>query len=359
MDLATRLAELQQRTLQHREVLLTEEAAKTALVMPFIQALGYDVFNPGEVVPEFCADVGTKKGEKVDYAICQEGKVSILIECKPASVDLNINHAGQLFRYFSVTDARLAVLTNGVIYQFYSDVERPNKMDDKPFFSFSMAALKAGDVKTIEAFSKATFDIERIVKEAGNLKLQSLIRKELEHEFAEPSPEFVGMLAKRVHDGRVTSAVKDNFGKLVVGSIASLVRDLVNDRLSSALNAASPKGDEEASGGAVVSVDDIGISTTAEEVSGFHIIQAIASRHVDPKRIIMRDAKSYCAILLDDNNRRTLARLHFNGVTTKYLGTFKAKDEERHLLGDLTDIYKFEKQITARIEELESGKGET
>lgn len=197
MDLAARLKELQQRTLEHREVLLTEEAAKNALVMPFIQALGYDVFNPGEVIPEFCADVGTKKGEKVDYAICKDGKVSILVECKPASVELGINHAGQLFRYFSVTEARLAILTNGVIFQFYSDVERPNKMDDKPFFTFSMAALKPADLKTIEAFSKATFDIERIVKEAGNLKLQSLIRKELEREFAEPSPEFVGMLAKR------------------------------------------------------------------------------------------------------------------------------------------------------------------
>lgn len=356
MDLAARLAELQQRTLQHREVLLTEEAAKTALVMPFIQTLGYDVFNPSEVIPEFCADVGTKKGEKVDYAVCKDGKVSILIECKPASVELNINHAGQLFRYFSVTDARLAILTNGVIYQFYSDVERPNKMDDKPFFTFSMAALKGGDVKTIEAFSKNAFDIERIVKEAVNLKLQSLIRKELEREFAEPSDEFVGMLAKRVHDGRITSAVKDNFGKLVVSSISSLVRDLVNDRLSSALNASAPpeSGEDESS----AEVGDIGISTTAEEISGFHIIQAIASRHVDPKRIIIRDAKSYCAVLLDDNNRRTLARLHFNGVTTKYLGTFKAKDEERHLLGDLTDIYKFEKQISARIAELESGKGE-
>lgn len=357
MDLAARLAELQQRTLQHREVLLTEEAAKTALVMPFIQALGYDVFNPSEVIPEFCADVGTKKGEKVDYAICKDGKVTILVECKPASVDLNINHAGQLFRYFSVTDARLAVLTNGVIYQFYSDVERPNKMDEKPFFTFSMAALKGGDVKTIEAFSKNAFDIERIVKEAGNLKLQSLIRKELEREFAEPSDEFVGMLAKRVHDGRVTSAVKDNFGKLVVSSISSLVRDLVNDRLSSALNASAPQ--ENVEGEASVEVGDIGIATTAEEISGFHIIQAIASRHVDPKRIIIRDAKSYCAILLDDNNRRTLARLHFNGLTTKYLGTFKSKDEERHLLADLTDIYKFEKQISDRIAELESGKGDS
>ncbi|MGK9231908.1 type I restriction enzyme HsdR N-terminal domain-containing protein [Inquilinus limosus] len=140
MDLSTRLVDLQKKVVAHREILLTEEAAKTALVMPFIQALGYDVFNPGEVVPEFTADVGTKKGEKVDYAICKDGRISILIECKPSSAELSLNHASQLFRYFSVTDARLAVLTNGVVYQFYSDVDRPNKMDEKPFYTFSIEA---------------------------------------------------------------------------------------------------------------------------------------------------------------------------------------------------------------------------
>lgn len=354
MDLAARLGELQKRTMQHREMLLTEEAAKTALVMPFIQALGYDVFNPGEVIPEFCADVGTKKGEKVDYAICKDGKVTILVECKPASVDLNLNHASQLFRYFSVTDARLAILTNGVVYQFYSDVDAPNKMDNRPFFTFSMEELRPADIKTMEAFSKGAFDIERIVREAGYLKLQSLIRKELEREFAEPSEEFVRMIASRVHEGRLTPAVRENFGKMMVSSIGSFVRDLVNQRLSSALNASAPAVEDDTA----EEVGDIGVSTTAEEVSGFHIVQAIASRHVNPKRVVMRDAKSYCAILLDDNNRKTLARLHFNGVTTKYLGTFKAKDEERHLISDLTDIYKFEKLISARIAELESGKGE-
>lgn len=142
MDLATRLSELQKRALEHREVLLTEEAAKTALVMPFLQALGYDVFNPSEVVPEFTADVGTKKGEKVDYAICAGNKVTILVECKPSSAELDINHAGQLFRYFSVTNTRLAILTNGVVYKFFSDIERPNRMDDKPFFVFSVDAIK-------------------------------------------------------------------------------------------------------------------------------------------------------------------------------------------------------------------------
>ncbi|WP_374471047.1 type I restriction endonuclease [Phenylobacterium sp.] len=349
MDLATRLAELQKRTTEHREVLLTEEAAKTALVMPFIQALGYDVFNPSEVVPEYTADVGTKKGEKVDYAICEGGKVKILIECKPASTALNLNHASQLFRYFSVTDARLAILTNGVVFQFYSDVEAPNKMDDKPFFTFSMDALKPADIKTIEKFSKSAFDIEKIVQEAGFLKLQSLLRKELEKEFAEPSEEFVRMMASRVYEGRITPQVRENFTKMLVAAIATYVRDLVNDRLSNAINAASPIPEAEPA----TPEEEAEVVTTAEEVSGFHIVQAIAAKWVNPKRVIMRDAKSYCAILLDDNNRKSIARLHFNGLTTKYFGTFVAKDETKHVIHELTDIYQFADQIGARLQELE------
>jgi len=350
MDLATRLAELQKRTVEHREVLLTEEAAKTALVMPFIQALGYDVFNPSEVVPEYTADVGIKKGEKVDYAICDGGKIKILIECKPSSSALNLSHASQLFRYFSVTDARLAILTNGVVFQFYSDVEAPNKMDDKPFFTFSMDALKPADVKTIEKFSKSDFDIDKIVQEAGFLKLQSLIRKEIEKEFAEPSEEFVRMIASRVYEGRVTSQVRENVSKLLVNTIATLVRDLVNDRLSSALNASGPAIPDAEPG----PPDEEGeVMTTADELAGFHIVQAIASKLVHPKRIVMRDAKSYCAILLDDNNRKSIARLHFNALTIKHFGTFSGKDETRHTIGELTEIYQFGELIEQRLRELE------
>lgn len=350
MDFATRLAELQKRTIEHREVLLTEEAAKTALVMPFIQALGYDVFNPSEVVPEYTADVGTKKGEKVDYAICNGGKVTVLIECKPSSSELSINHAGQLFRYFSVTEARLALLTNGVVYQFYSDIEAPNKMDNKPFFTFSMDAIKPADIKTLENFAKNNFDIEKIVKEAGNLKIQSLLKKELEKEFADPSDDFIKFMAKRVYTGNVTAAIKDNTGKLLVSTISTMVRDMVTERLSSALNASTPKVPDT-----VDEYDGIEeeVMTTAEELSGFHIVQAVASKLVHPKRIVMRDAKSYCAILLDDNNRKSLARMHFNGLTTKYFGTFCGKDETRHLIGDLTDIYQFAAQIEQRLRELD------
>ncbi len=349
MDLATRLTELATKTQQHREVLLTEQAAKTALVMPFINMLGYDVFNPSEVVPEYTADVGTKKGEKVDYAICINGKLSILIECKPSTGELTMNHASQLYRYFSVTDARFAVLTNGVIYKFFSDVDQPNRMDSQPFFTLNLDAVRKSDIRILENFTKAGFDVDNIVREASNLKLESLVRKELESEMGSPSEEMARIIAKRVQPGQFTSQVKDNFQRIIASSFSAIVRDHVNDRLTSALNASTvPEVDDEP----YVSAEEV--ITTDEEVSGFRIVQAISSKIVDPKRVVIRDAKSYCAILLDDNNRRTLARLHFNGITMKYVGIFEGQVETRVQISDLTDIYKIAPQIEARINELEA-----
>lgn len=352
MDLGTRLTELEKRTQQHREVLLTEEAAKTALVMPFIQALGYDVFNPSEVIPEFTADVGTKKGEKVDYAICRDGVVSILVECKPATSELDTKHASQLFRYFSCTDARVAVLTNGVVYQFYSDIDQPNKMDERPFYTFSMDGLRRNDPAVLERFTKAGFDVEKIVEEAANLKVQSLLREELKKEFAAPSEDFVRLMTAKVHSGRMTAATKDKFQMHLVAAIAGLIRELVSERLTSALNVADPEP-VAAPGAEPVADDGERVVTTEDEIAGWRIVQAICSRHVSPKRVVTRDSKSYCAILLDDNNRKSIVRLHFNSPTTRYIGTFKGKDEEKHLITDLTDIYKLASEIEARLKELD------
>jgi len=355
MELATKLVELEKRTAQHRELLLTEEAAKTALVMPFIQSLGYDVFNPAEIIPEFTADVGIKKGEKVDYAICIDGQLKILMECKPSSVDLDLKHASQLFRYFSTTDARVAVLTNGVQYQFYSDIEQPNKMDEKPFYIFSMDGIKRTDPSILEKFTRQHFDIDSIVAAAGRLKLESQMRIELEKEFADPSDDFIKMMATRVQGGRVTASLKEQYHAVLTASIASIIRDRVNDRLTSALNVANPVPEIIEEGGSDDMSDAAGVITTDDEINGFRIVQAIAARHVDPSRVVIRDSKSYCAILLDDNNRKTLARLHFNSLTTRYVGTFVDKVETRHAVSSLTDIYKLEDLIVARITALESG----
>lgn len=348
MELETKLAELSKTVREHREVLATEEAAKNALVMPFLQALGYNVFNPGEVVPEFTCDVGTKKGEKVDYAICDGGQVKMLVECKPAGIDLNLKHASQLYRYFSVTEARLAVLTNGVIYKFYSDIDSPNRMDEKPFFTLDLDAVRKSDHRILSSFTKASFDIDKIVDEASRLKLQTLVYKELQQELENPSEEFVRIIAGRVQPGRMTAQVKDNFHALIVASASALIRDRVNERLTNALQGNG--GDEPEP---IEQGDGSDIETTPDEIEGFNIVRAIAARKVDPKRIVMRDAKSYCAVLLDDNNRKSIARLHFNSATSRYFGTFEGKDETRHAVGGTLDIYRHEAAILQRVEELE------
>ena len=347
MELEARIEELQATLRKHREKLLTEEAAKTTLVLPFLRALGYDIFNPDEVIPEYTSDVGTKKGEKVDYGICVGGEIKMLVECKAANSDLSIKHASQLYRYFAATDARIALLTNGIVYRFFTDAEKANMMDDRPFFTFDLDDYRKSDLKSLSAFERSDFDLDRIISHAGTLRLQSEVQTELRREFAEPSDELVRMIAGRLHDGRLTEAVRERFRNAIAQSISILIRDGVNKRLESAINRS--EGDDSAPPAEPVS----DIETTQDEIDGFNIIRAICSEKVAPGRIVMRDAKSYCAVLLDDNNRKSIARMHFNSPTARYVGMFNGKDETRHAVEGPIDLYAHRKAILARIGELE------
>jgi predicted type IV restriction endonuclease len=345
MELADALKEISDRLRQNKEVLRTEEAAKTAIILPFIRALGFDVFNPDEVVPEFVADAPGKKGEKVDYALKKEGKIAVLMECKICSTDLNIKHAAQLFRYFTMTDARLAVLTNGIVFQFFTDIDAPNKMDQRPFFIFSLEELNEGDIRQLAKFTKASFNIESIIENAGALKYRSLILQELRKEFVSPSDELVRFLTQRVYEGKLMPTVKAQFQQIVVQAMDVFVKDLVNQRLTTALQTNTSNADQSEK-----NIDPTsGVVTSESEVLGFRIVQAIAARSVDPKRVFMRDSKSYCAILLDDNNRRTICRLHFNSETNLQIGVFAGKEESRYKVAEPVDIYQYTPVIEAQI----------
>lgn len=351
MDLEASMADLAAKLRQHREILETEEAAKTTLVLPFLRALGYDIFDPAEVKPEFTCDVGTKKGEKVDYALCIGGEVTVLVECKPVASELSVKHASQLFRYFAATTARIAILTNGVVYKFFTDSDRTNMMDEKPFFTLNLENYRKADLKHLASFQRNDFSLDQIVAQAGTLKLQTQVAVELRKEFAEPSEEFVRMIAARLHDGRLTEAVRERFQAVIVQAISNLIREGVNERLENAMSHSDVSADDVPG-----LVEPEAIETTQVEIDGFNIVRAICSRVVDPERVVMRDAKSYCAILLDDNNRRTLVRLHFNSPTARYLGLFSAKDEERKAVSGPVDIYQHADAILARVKELEAGK---
>lgn len=337
MEFAERLESLAVKVRNQSAAIGTEEATKNAFVMPFISTiLGYDVFDPLEVVPEFTADVGTKKGEKVDYAIMRDGEVQILIECKPSMGALRIEHASQLFRYFSVTNARIAVLTNGVNWQFYTDLDAPNRMDAKPFLVLDLLDIDETLIPEIQKLSKESFDLESIISAAEELKYIGALKREIAAQFREPSDEWVKFFTTRVYDGSFTQKVRQQFEGLVAKASHQFLTERVNDRLKTALGVSAMVAGVEPTppvSADVVEADldrDTEIETTLEELEGYQIVKAIACGEVKPQRVTQRDAKSYFAVLLDDNNRKPIARLHFNGKQ-KYVGLLDAdKVETRH-----------------------------
>jgi hypothetical protein len=325
---------------QMKEQIGTEEATKTAFVLPFLNLLGYDIFNPIEVVPEFTADVGLKKGEKVDYAIMQNGNPIIIIECKYWKEDLDV-HSSQLLRYFHVTKTRFGLLTNGIEYRFYSDLESTNKMDEKPFLEFNITDLKEPVINEIAKFHKSNFDVDKIINNASSLKYIKEIKKLLNQELETPTKEFVRLFAKQTYPKILTEKIMEQFTDLVKKSLNQFVSEKVNDRLTSALSKESQQRAEEV----VEEEPESLIVTTEEELEGYRIVKAILIRKIDLERVVYRDTQSYFGILLDDNNRKPICRLHFNG-TKKYIGLFdKNKVEKKELLETLDDIYKFEDQL--------------
>ncbi len=358
MDLIDKLTELANRIQRQKDSVLTEEAAKTAFVLPFLQALGYDVFNPSEVIPELTADHGVKKGEKVDYAIKQDNKVVILIECKPIGADLEAKYAGQLFRYFSVTDARFGVLTDGVRYVFFSDLEKENRMDDRPFFEFNLFQFGESQVEELKKFTKISFDLETIISTASNLKYHKALVFEIKSEFENPSEDLVKLLTSRVYDGRFTHQIRDQFTELAQRAMRDFIRERVNERLKTALDTDKPDHQtvqEDSETTSVETTAEKGIETTAEEWEGFRIIQAIGAELIDPERIAIRDAKSYCAILLDDNNRRPICRLHF-GKTKMSVTIFAPDNESRFDIEKVHHLYRYKSLILSAIGQYEKGK---
>jgi len=371
------LAGLAKKIRDTRDSVLTEEATKNAFIMPFISnVLGYDVFDPSEVVPEFTADVGVKRGEKVDYAIFKDGQVQILIECKKIGDPLDLRYASQLFRYFAVTSARIAILTNGQQYHVYTDGDLPNRMDEKPFLIFDLLDIDRTLVPEVQKFSKESFDIDSVVSAAEELKYIGGIRRIIATEVKEPSEEWVRFFVNRIYEGRTTQRILDQFRPLVAKALNQYVGDQVNSRLKTALgdDAPDPNRSTELAPTAVTAQPPIGqaviadsveseskadpdVVTTDEELEGFNIVRAIAVSEVGPERIHYRDGKTYFAILLDNNNRKPIIRLHLNGKSVKFVTTFEAsKDGVRHDVQSVVDIYTVAtEQIRQVIRQYESG----
>jgi len=342
MDFKDQLKQLGERVGKLKDQILTEEATKNAFVMPFIQCLGYDVFNPLEVVPEFIADLGIKKGEKVDYAIIKDGKPTILIECKHWSANLD-PHDSQLFRYFHCTTARFSILTNGITYRLYTDLVEPNKMDEKPFFEFRIDDLKDMQVEKLKEFHKSYFDLEKIITSASELKYSSEIRNIIIRELNDPTDDFTRFFAKHVYPSMVTAKVLEQFKGILKRAFTQFINDSISERLKSALHTQEQQ-EAQAEETAPVEVEAEKIITTPEELEAYYIIRSILRPSIDVKRIAYRDTQSYMGILVDDNNRKPVCRLHFNGKK-KSLTVFDSEGGEKVDINFLDDIYQHSERL--------------
>lgn len=364
MDFIDQLRVLASRIATTKDLVQTEEATKNSMVMPFIQALGYDPFNPLEVTPELVADIGTKKGEKVDYAILRDGKPIMLIECKKSGGDLSINHAGQLFRYFHVTSARFGVLTNGLVYRFFTDLEHPNKMDEKPFFEFNILDFRERDVEELKKFAKAAFDLETILTTANELKYTRAIQNKLASWIENPPEEAVRLLAgDLIGNRKFTATIREQFTPITRRAFEQLIGERINARLKGAMSPEAvsvvslqaptgpgPLTSTEEAKPSTPSDSQAQIETSLEELEAFHLVRAILREVVSPKRIFIRDAQSYCAVLLDDNNRKPICRLRFNNTQKLRLGLFNAnKDEEVINMDSVDDVFRYAEQLKSAV----------
>lgn len=218
---------------KQKDVIRSEEATKNACVMPFIKLLGYDVSDLTEVVPEFTADFGTKQGEKVDYAVFKDGEVIMIIECKKFGTDLSDDHTAQLYRYFSVTHPPIAVLTDGALYRFYTDLEKSNVMDMKPFLEFNLLDIQQSLVDELKRFTKHAFDLNAIRMAAGDLKYSKGIKQILVEQLEAPTEEFVQFFLSSIYSGASTQAVIQQFTGIVKRTLNQFLNDQIDQRLRS------------------------------------------------------------------------------------------------------------------------------
>lgn len=337
------LKQLGKRVIELKDSIGTEEATKTSLIMPFFATLGYDLFNPTEFVPEFTADVGIEKGEKVDYAIVLDGKPTILIEAKSINQQLT-KHDSQLFRYFGTTTSKFGILTNGEEYKFFTDLDEPNKMDLTPFLTINITKIKDNQIPELAKFHKDNFDVDKITSSAAELKYLSSLKSYLTSELNEPSDNFVKYLLGEIYEGMKTKQTIEKFKPIIKKGMNQFIAEKVNDKLSAALKTSVITDENEAkSQSDTTDESDSEVITTPEELEAYTICKVVLKDTIPLNRLFYRDNRSYFNILLDDNIRKWILRVRFNSSGMK----IELNDDNKTIyeLSEPMDIYNLSKEM--------------
>jgi len=322
MDFIDQMKELSDKVSEQWEYVETEEATKNALVMPFIRTLGYDVFNPNEVVPEYTCDAPGKSGEKVDYAIMKGEKPFMLVECKFAHDNLQDKHAAQLHKYFnSITELKIGVLTNGVIYKFYTDLENSHIMDEKAFLEFDMRDIDGNLVEKLRGFRKESSG----GPDPPTLKYTREIKMIFEGELSSPSDKFVKFFTTQVYHGKATKNVRERFKDIIQVALGEFIDEKFKDRIKPV-------------------IIERKIVTTEEELKGLDIVREITN----PDRVDLKDTENYCNVILDGNTQKLICRFYFD-QEQKCVGFFDHGVEDKVPIGDLSDLRKYAEKLKAAV----------
>lgn len=284
---------------ERRQHVQTEEAGKQALILPFVAALGFDIWNPAEVIPEYKAG-WAKQTEKIDYALLIAKRLSIFVEAKGLN-EVLVNYDPQLAKYFNSTpEVRFCIITNGVQYRFFTDLQEKNLLDKKPFFEFDFEDFSDSDIAVLDRFRKDAFNAESLIGYAEDLVFLSALKSQFKGLLREPSDDFVRFAvgAAGLVDGRITQKVVDRFRPLVKESISAAILEIVGQ---SFLQQQAPEPeiaavmDEDMADAAL----DAGsrVETTDEELAVFEKLCHMLAEYVpDPGKLRHRDTTGYFGV---------------------------------------------------------------
>lgn len=345
MDFIDQIKQFSKKVENIKGNLQTEEATKMSLIVPFFSMLGYDVFNPEEFVPEYTADVGIKKGEKVDYAIVQDGNPVILIEAKWCGEDLD-KHGSQLFRYFGTTTAKFAVLTNGIIYKFFTDLDNPNMMDEKPFLEIDILNPKEAKIAELKKFHKSNFNLDEIFSTASELKYSNEFKNIFASELQNPTEDFTKLFLNRTYTGRQTQSVVEKFKPILKKALNNYVNELMNDKIKAALNTNEDNEQLQSIENSEAEVNEfegeqnkeLNIVTTDEELEAYFIIKNMLKEIVPMTDITYRDTVTYINILYKDNGRKWICRLILKENKKVLILPTPDKNKEKYIINDIYEL---------------------
>ncbi|MDR1840450.1 MAG: type I restriction enzyme HsdR N-terminal domain-containing protein [Holophagales bacterium] len=359
MDFSEKIKALADRAQKVKTSLNTEEATKTALVMPFIQALGYDVFNPLEVVPEYVADVAGRKGEKVDYAIVQDGNPIMIIECKACGTNLNAINREQLHRYFLTVESCIGILTDGLRYQFFSHGDDGKNMDVSPFMEFDIENIDPTLLPELRKLCKGKFDLKNTLDTVCELKFNRQVKLALASNLEGPDMDFVDyLMTKAGLKGLRQKTKEDRYLPYTKRAFNEFIAEQVDSRLKSALAASSKKEDEPPLQAAPPAVIDI---ITENEWQALYLVKSILMGIIDTDRVTLRDlaGTGRSQVIMDNTRTKPLVFLEFQNadkLIAEIVSSVQSKERQSVLIAKVEDLLQHSETIRAIARAYAAGK---